>query len=47
VQQQPALTSPFLDLFLELCAIPSPTGNERAVADRVGAYLAELGLDWE
>ena len=36
--QQP-LTSPMLDLFLELCAIPSPSGQERAVADRVGAYL--------
>jgi tripeptide aminopeptidase len=47
VQQQPALTSPFLDLFLELCAIPSPTGSERAVADRVGAYLDELGLAWD
>jgi tripeptide aminopeptidase len=44
--QQP-LTSPFLDLFLELCAIPSPSGQERAVADRVGAYLTELGLRWE
>jgi tripeptide aminopeptidase len=47
VQQQPALTSPFLDLFLELCAIPSPTGSERAVADRVTAYLDELGLEWD
>ncbi len=47
VQQQPALTSPLLDLFLELCAIPSPTGRERAVVDRVGAYLHELGLEWD
>ena len=23
-----------LDLFIELCAIPSPPGEERAVADR-------------
>ncbi len=36
-----------LDLFLELCAIPSPSGKERAVADRVGAYLTELGLEWD
>ncbi len=43
--QQP-LTSPLLDLFLELCAIPSPSGKERAVADRVGAYLTSLGLQW-
>ena len=34
-----------LELFLELCAIPSPPGEERAVADRVTAYLRELGLD--
>jgi tripeptide aminopeptidase len=44
--QQP-LTSPLLDLFLELCAIPSPSGHERAVADRVGAYLTLLGLEWD
>ena len=36
-----------LDLFLELCAIPSPSRKERAVADRVGAYLSELGLEWD
>jgi tripeptide aminopeptidase len=36
-----------LDLFLELAAIPSPPGEERAVADRVTAYLQELGLDVE
>ena len=34
---------PLLDLFLELCALPSPSGKERAVADRVGAYLSALG----
>jgi tripeptide aminopeptidase len=45
-EQQP-LTSPLLDLFLELCAIPSPPGDERAVADRVGAYLTDIGLDWD
>jgi tripeptide aminopeptidase len=44
--QQP-LTSPLLDLFVELCAIPSPPGEERAVVDRVGAYLTELGLEWD
>ena len=36
-----------LDLFLELCAIASPSGKERVVADRVGATLTELGLDWD
>ena len=36
-----------LDLFLELAAIPSPSGSERLVADRVGAYLSELGLTWD
>ena len=36
-----------LDLFLELCAIPSPSRKERAVADGVGAYLSELGLEWD
>jgi tripeptide aminopeptidase len=40
-------TPPVLDLFLELCALPSPSGQERAVADRVCAYLAELGLAWD
>src|SRR5207344_2436497 len=28
-----------LDLFTELCAIPSPPGNERAVTDRVADEL--------
>jgi tripeptide aminopeptidase len=46
VEQRP-LTSPFVDLFLELCSIPSPSGRERAVADRVGLTLTELGLEWE
>jgi tripeptide aminopeptidase len=44
--QQPPLTSPLVDLFLELCAIPSPPGEERLVADRVGLELDRLGLDW-
>jgi tripeptide aminopeptidase len=34
-----------LALFLELAALPSPPGEERAVADRVLAYLEALGLD--
>jgi tripeptide aminopeptidase len=33
-----------LDLFLELAAVPSPPGEERVVADRVGAFLDGLGL---
>jgi tripeptide aminopeptidase len=33
-----------LDLFTELCATPSPPGEERAVADRVIAELRALGL---
>jgi tripeptide aminopeptidase len=32
-------------LFCELAAIPSPPGEERAVADRVAEYVRELGLD--
>lgn len=38
---------PLLDVFLELCAIASPPGEERPVADRVLAYLRELGLQAE
>jgi tripeptide aminopeptidase len=34
-----------LDLFLELAAISSPPGEERPVADRVIAYLTDLGLE--
>jgi len=45
--EQPRLTSPLLDFFLELCAIPSPSGKERAVADRVCAFLDDLGLEWD
>jgi tripeptide aminopeptidase len=44
---QESLRSRFLDLFLELCAIPSPSTKERAVADRVAEVLTELGLAWE
>jgi len=34
-----------LELFLQLAAIPSPPGEERAVADRVAAELRGLGLE--
>jgi tripeptide aminopeptidase len=44
--QQP-LTSPLVDLFLELCALPSPSGKERSVTDRVTAYIDDLGLEWD
>jgi tripeptide aminopeptidase len=44
---QETLRPPFVELFLELCAIPSPSAEERAVADRVGDYLTELGLAWD
>ena len=33
------------DLFVRLCEIPSPTGDERAVADAVLAELRELGVE--
>jgi tripeptide aminopeptidase len=36
--------SDVLDLFVELAAIPSPPGEERAVADRVAGYMRDLGL---
>jgi tripeptide aminopeptidase len=45
--EQPQLTSPFVDLFLELCAIPSPSTKERVVADRVAEVLTQLGLAWD
>src|SRR3954465_1113663 len=35
------------DTFAELCAIRSPFGHERAVADRVAAELRSLGLQVE
>jgi tripeptide aminopeptidase len=34
-----------LPLFLELAAIPSPSGEEEAVAEHVRAYLHDLGLE--
>jgi tripeptide aminopeptidase len=42
--QQP-LTSPLVSFFLELCAIRSPSGEEREVADRVLEYLDSLGIE--
>ena len=45
MQQQ--LTSRLTELFLELCVIPSPPGDERAVADRVTRELDAIGLAWE
>lgn len=44
---RPELTSRVVGLFLELCAIPSPPGEERAVADRVARELDAIGLEWE
>jgi tripeptide aminopeptidase len=34
------------DRFVRLCEIPSPTGEERAVADAVAAELRDLGVDF-
>jgi tripeptide aminopeptidase len=45
--EQPQLTSRVVDLFLDLCAIPSPPGEERAVVDRVTRELDAIGLDWD
>jgi tripeptide aminopeptidase len=42
-----AWASEVLPLFLELAAIPSPSGEEQAVADRVRAYLRDLGVETE
>ena len=39
------MTSDVLALFLELAAIPSPPGEERAVADVVTSYLRDCGLE--
>jgi tripeptide aminopeptidase len=38
------VASEVVDLFLELAALPSPPGEERAVADAVLRYLRDLGL---
>src|SRR6266850_6358129 len=43
--EQIPLASRALSLFLELAAIPSPPGEERAVADRVAEELHSLGLE--
>jgi tripeptide aminopeptidase len=40
-------SSRLLDLFIELCAIPSPPGRERAVADRITRELDAIGLEWD
>ena len=42
---RPEWGSDVLATFVELAALPSPPGEERAVADRVLDYLAALGLD--
>ena len=39
------MTSTTLTLFTELAALPSPPGQERAVADAVIGYLRDLALD--
>jgi tripeptide aminopeptidase len=39
------VASEVLDLFLELAAIASPSGEERPVADRVLGYLRDCGLE--
>ena len=36
-----------VELLVELCAIPSPSGDERAVADRITRELDAIGLAWE
>jgi tripeptide aminopeptidase len=41
------VASEVLELFLELAAVPSPSGEEREVADRVARYLADCGLSPE
>ena len=40
-------SSRLLDLFIELCAIPSPPATERAVADRITRELDAIGLEWD
>ena len=44
--QQPLMSRP-VELLVELCAIPSPSGDERAVADRITRELDAIGLAWE
>src|SRR5436853_6925867 len=38
------VSSEVLDLFVELAALPTPPGDERAAADVVLRYLREVGL---
>ena len=40
-----AVAPEVLDLFTELAAVPSPPGEERAVADLVLRYLRDCGLE--
>jgi tripeptide aminopeptidase len=42
---RPAWAPDVFALFLELAALPSPSGEERAVADRVLEYLGAVGLE--
>ena len=37
--------SPIADLFLELVAVPSPSGHERAVGETIRRWLAAAGVD--
>ena len=39
------MASESVDLFTELAAIQSPSGEERGVADRVLEYLRDLRLE--
>src|SRR2546430_16177003 len=41
------MASEVVDLFTELAALPSPPGEDRAVADAVTRYLRDLGLSVE
>ena len=43
--RRPGWAPDVLSLFLDLAELPSPSGEERAVADRVLDYLRALGLD--
>src|SRR5436190_5664445 len=42
---RPGWAPDVLSLFVELAALPSPSGEERAVADRVLDYLRALRLE--
>ena len=44
---RPGWAPDVLSLFLELAALPSPPGDERAVADHVLEYVRSLGLEAE